>query len=190
MVWLPLVHRLPQPRQFRIYYQEYDAPKHLNLARSDWGIGADGDHSEYDVIQCPAGTPADKCTQYITGTWMPRPAVPPSSPTAEHLVKAHFHCHAPTCIRMELWNNDTGKLLCREEAVHGGTGQIDQKKYDEKGYIAMPPCLWGSAADGLEPPPVISGVTIRVTSLTNNTYGHHGEMALPEMSFVSLPVKH
>lgn len=173
-------------KKFRIYYQEYDPKKHLNLERQDWGIGADGDHSEYDVIQCPAGTPPSKCTNLNQGTWMPHAAVAPGQPGL-HLVKAHFHCHAPTCLRMELWNNDTGKLLCREEAVHGGTGQLDLHKFDEKGYIAMPPCLWGSAEDGLEPPPLISGVNIRVTSLTNATYGHHGEMALPEMSLVQLP---
>jgi hypothetical protein len=64
-------------KKFRVYYQEYNttAPQHQNLQRHDWGIGADGDHSEYDVIQCPAGTPADKCTQTITGTWMPVGAV-------------------------------------------------------------------------------------------------------------------
>ena len=38
--------------------------------------------------------------------------------------------------------------------------------------------------DGLEEPPVMNGVTIRVLSVTNNTYSHHGEMALPEVSLV------
>ena len=118
-------------RKFRIYYQEYDPKKHLNLERQDWGIGADGDHSEYDVMQCPAGTPPSKCTNLNQGTWMPHAAAAPGQPGL-HLVKAHFHCHAPTCLRMELWNNDTGKLLCREEVVHGGTGQLDLHKFDEK----------------------------------------------------------
>ena len=104
-------------KKFRVYYQEYDASKHANLYRQDWGIGADGDHSEYDVIQCPKGTPAHECTQTITGTWMPVPA----SSAGVHMVKAHFHCHAPTCIKMELWNNDTGKILCRESTLVGGT---------------------------------------------------------------------
>jgi hypothetical protein len=30
----------------------------------------------------------------------------------------------------------------------------------------------------------MNGVTIRVVAVTNNTYGHHGEMALPEVSLV------
>merc|ERR1711935_620198 len=128
------------------------------------------------------GTPASKCTQTITGTWMPVPA----SSKGVHMVKAHFHCHAPTCIKMELWNHDTGKLLCRESTLIGGTGKIDLKRFDEPGYIAVPPCLWGSPEDGLNPPPLMTGMTIKVISLTNNTYGHHGEMALPELSFVTL----
>ena len=32
----------------------------------------------------------------------------------------------------------------------------------------------------------MAGMTIKVIAVTNNTYGHHGEMALPEMSFVDV----
>lgn len=167
-------------KKFRIYFQEYNASFHKQIQRSDWGIGADHDHAEYDVMQCPEGTPTENCTQYITGTWQPVPASHPNV----HMVLAHFHCHAPTCLRMELWNNDTGALLCRQEPLYGGTGSIDEKRFDEPGYIATPPCMWGSPEHGLEPPPLVSGVTIRVTALTNSTYGHHGEMALPEVSLV------
>jgi len=170
-------------KRFRVYYQEYDAKKHINLQRHDWGIGGDGDHSEYDVIQCPKGTPAHKCTQTITGTWKPLPG-----DGNMHMVKAHFHCHAPTCIKVEMWNNDTGKLLCRETTLVGGKGTLPgPKKFDEEGYIAVPPCLWGSAKDGLEPPPLMSNMTIKVIAVTNNTYGHHGEMALPEISLAPIP---
>jgi hypothetical protein len=169
-------------KKFRVYYQEYDPKKHVELARHDWGIAADGDHSEYDVVQCPPGTPTAECTQLITGTWNPVS----STDTNQYMIKAHFHCHAPTCIRMEMWNNDTGKLLCRENGLYGGTNKIDLPRFDEDGYIAMPPCLWGSPEDGLEPPPLMTGMTIKVTALTNNTYGHHGEMALPEISLAKL----
>ena len=58
--------------------------------------------------------------------------------------------------------------------------------YDEQGYIATPPCLWGSPEHGLEEPPNVSGMTIKVIAVTNNTYGHHGEMALPEVSLVQM----
>lgn len=55
-----------------------------------------------------------------------------------YIVAAHFHCHAPTCLRVELWNNDTGALLCAQEPVYGGTGIIDRDTFDEAGYIATP----------------------------------------------------
>ena len=54
------------------------------------------------------------------------------------MVAAHFHCHAPTCLRVELWNNDTGTLLCAQEPVYGGSGVIDRPTFDEPGYIATP----------------------------------------------------
>lgn len=38
------------------------------------------------------------------------------------------------------------------------------------GYIAVPPCLWGSVKDGLEAPPLMSNMTIKVIAVTNNTY--------------------
>ena len=50
---------------------------------------------------------------------------------------------------MELWNNDTGELLCRQAPVYGGTGGFVSDKgatFDEPGYIATPPCLWGARA--------------------------------------------
>jgi len=164
-------------KKFRIYYQEYNPSFHVQIARHDWGIGADGDHAEYDVPKCAPGTPTSECTHQIEGVWMP---VGGSKPW--YLVKAHFHCHAPTCLRVELWNNDTGKLLCRQEPIYGGTGKIDDPRFDEPGYLATPPCLWGRPQDGLEAPPQVNGVNIKVVAVTNSTYGHHGEMALPEVS--------
>ena len=44
---------------------------------------------------------------------------------------------------MEVWNNRTGELLCRQEPIYGGTGKLDLDKFDEPGYILQPPCLWG-----------------------------------------------
>jgi len=151
----------------------------LRAARqNDWGVGADGDHAELDILKCPAGTPTAQCTQTADGTWVPVAA----GGEPVHMIKAHFHCHAPACIHMEMWNNNTGKLLCRELGLYGGTHRIDDKRFDEPGYIAMPPCLWGSPRDGLEAPPLMNGMTVRVVHFANATHGHHGEMALPEIS--------
>ena len=34
------------------------------------------------------------------------------------------HCHAPSCLSMELYNADTGMLLCRHDPVYGKTHQV------------------------------------------------------------------
>jgi hypothetical protein len=55
-----------------------------------------------------------------------------------HFVGAHYHCHAPTCVRMEIFNNNTGELICREDAYHGkGADTTGQDRFDEQGYIAQ-----------------------------------------------------
>merc|ERR1712050_785221 len=97
---------------------------------------------------------------------------------------------APTCLRVETYNNDTGELLCLTEPVYGGThGYVsDRAAYDEPGYIATPPCMWGSPNHGLAPPLKMNGMTIRVVATTNSTYGHHGEMALPQAMVAQGPL--
>ena len=108
-------------KKYRVWFQEYTPatppermqPSHVNILRADWGVGADYDHSEYDVIQCPKGTPKQQCHYVATGTWRPLPPATKES-DKQYLVLVHHHCHAPTCLKIELWNNDTGKLLCRQ----------------------------------------------------------------------------
>ena len=87
---------------------------------------------------------------------------------------------------MEIYNNVTGDLLCRQTPVYGGTGQIDLDKFDEPGYILQPPCLWREGP-GLEPMPLMSGIPMLIKAITNATFGHHGEMALPQMLLASIP---
>lgn len=67
--------------------------KHKDISRTDWGIGADGDHAEYDVPQCAPGTPASQCTHTITGTWMPVGPKKHSSDVSTRLIASHAHCH-------------------------------------------------------------------------------------------------
>jgi hypothetical protein len=159
----------------------------VQIGRVDWGIGSGGNHDEYDVPRCAPGTPTAACTHTITGTWMPVPAHAP--PT--HLVALHHHCHAPTCLAVSTYDNATGKLLCHTEPVYGGTGGYvaDEPRFDEPGYVAIPSCMWGRRADGLAPPPLMNGVTIHVVAVTNASYGHHGEMALPQAMVARGPLE-
>ena len=173
-------------KKFRVYFQDYNASRHVQIGRADWGIGAGSNHDEYDVPRCAAGTPAAQCRHNITGTWMPVAA----GGTPRYMAAVHHHCHAPTCLRVDLYNNDTGELICRAEPVYGGTGGYvaDVPAFDEAGYIGTPPCMWGSPNHGLKPPPLMNGVTIHVVATTNNTYGHHGEMALPQIMLADGPL--
>ena len=41
-----------------------------------------------------------------------------------HLIYAGGHCHAPSCVSMELFNADTGKLLCRHDPVYGESDEV------------------------------------------------------------------
>ena len=143
------------------------------LPRTVWAIGAF--IGEYDVPQCAAGTPVNECTHEIWG-------VVQAGGDNLHFAAIHFHCHAPTCLAMEIVNNQTGELICRQDPIYGGSGK-SEPKFDEAGYILQPPCLWGEGP-GLEPMPLASGVTFTVRAITNSTYGHHGEMAFPEIALV------
>jgi len=169
-------------QKYRIYFQDYRPPTapnpHLGtMGRQGWGIAAAGGDAEYDVPKkCPPGTPVEECTYEIWGVLTP-------GGTNNYLAAIHFHCHAPTCLEMALYNNVTGELVCSQKPIYGGTGQIDQSRFDEPGYILQPPCLWGSQP-GLAPMPKASGIKFLVKAITNSTYGHHGEMALPEVTLV------
>ena len=66
-----------------------------------------------------------------------------------------FHCHSPSCLGGKLWNADTGELLCAVTPV-AGNSIVDKREED---YLWLPPCQWGSAEEGLLPPPVIPAGT-------------------------------
>ena len=80
-------------------------------------------------------------------------------------------------------NASTGQLLCEERPVYGGTDQIQEKKFDEPGFILQPPCLWGDEKFGLEAPPDVSPERYNLFTVktSNATFGHHGEMAWQQM---------
>lgn len=126
------------------------------------------------VGDCPGG-PDCECEHTITSHF---------SMSNASMIYAGGHCHAPACISIELYKNDTGtpELLCRQVSVYG-EGDVAADKFDEVGYVALPPCLWGSKGEGLEPP-VFLGEDTPMFSITHtwNTYvGHTGQMASWQM---------
>jgi len=108
----------------------------------------------------------------------------------QNVASLNFHCHAPTCISMEVYSCPVGtpiadcspangKLLCKQYPVYGGSGNpyVNGSRFDETGYIAIPQCLWGPAEFGLEPPLALKDVTLHMVKKANATIGHYGEMA-------------
>ena len=48
---------------------------------------------------------------------------------------------------MKMMFNDTGEVICEERPIYGGTGKIDEKRFDEAGYILqVSSCLPTSAS--------------------------------------------
>lgn len=183
--------------KYRFYFEEY--VNQSNTFRIWWSTEAY--NNEYDVPKSTAdclnpATPAADCTHVIRSDFTGKDFFGPSGcmvggdPNAcgdvnkirdeyggkFQMTYAAFHCHAPACIKGELWDMDTGKLICRNVAEYG-TGLSPS---DEKGYVVgIPPCVWGTAAEGLESPPILhldgNYTTIKHANSTN---GHWGVMAL------------
>merc|ERR1712137_1200365 len=84
------------------------------------------------------------------------------------------HCHAPACLSIEMFNRDTGQLICRITPIMG-TADVP---LNEESYLWLPPCVWGPE-DGLEPSPILSLETnLTLVKRTNSTYYHTGVMAI------------
>jgi len=131
---------------------------------------------------CPDGPDCD-CVHEITMHWKMSNA---------RMLYAGGHCHAPSCIAIELYRNDTGvpELLCRQQTKYG-VGNVTGDKFDEAGYIVLPPCLWGAADEGLTSPVWLPANTPMYSVKRNrNTHaGHFGEMASWQMRGVPFPEK-
>merc|ERR1712037_508773 len=136
----------------------------------------------FDVPKCAKGVPG--CSRWPDGTWVHTITGTFPSNDGGVLVEGHFHCHAPTCLVFELYmclpgtqvcNNATGRLLCHQEPSYGGHGLVEPK-WDEEGYLLLPPCKWGSSEFGLEEPPDLKGMILGMVKVSNATVGHTGEM--------------
>lgn len=203
--------------KWRFWFQEYvpnvngtGKPSHLNLERVYYQTEANA--GEYDIPPAFA-LPGQPIPGY--GKWPENTPTPgttctgtcPNGPDCEceHTITFHFslsntrliyaggHCHAPACISIELYENSTGtpKLLCRQLPLYG-KGNVSGDKYDEAGYLALPPCIWSDkGGEGLEPsvwlPPNTPMISIKKNR--NTHIGHYGEMASWQMRAVTVPAE-
>lgn len=178
----------------RIYYQteanagEYDIPPAFSLPGNpvagygNWPLNKTTPGTTCTGT-CPDGPDCD-CVHTIVARW---------TMSNTRLVYAGGHCHAPACKSIELYTNITGegpKLVCRQLPWYG-SGNVHVDKYDEAGYLALPPCLWGTGPKnkGLIPGMWIPANTpMYSVKVNHNTHmGHYGEMASWQMRGVNFP---
>lgn len=88
------------------------------------------------------------------------------------------HCHAPSCLREELWDADRNVLLCSVSAVYGRDEYGPTSAvFNERDYVALPPCIFGHQA-GLRTPFTLDPKSnLTAVKYFNNTYRHLGQMA-------------
>ena len=163
--------------KFRFWFQDFLG--HKKLERFYYQTEAYA--GEYDIPKCGEGIPPEYCIHSITAHFQGRDMIDKNiigNNKGFKLIYLAPHCHAPTCIDMELYNQDTGDLICH---VNGDLGKGTEDKYDEEGYIKLNPCLFGED-DGLLEPHLFKWDT-NFTSIkrNNNTNAHYGDMASWQM---------
>lgn len=185
--------------KYRFYFEDPEVNQSKNTFRVWWSTEAY--NNEYDVPKSFAScedphTDPEECTYTLKSVFkgvdmlgLQNGCMVPNDPNAcgnitrirendgglFQLVYAAGHCHAPACMSMELWDTDKQELLCVNSPIYG-VGDL-------AGYFSgIPPCLWGSASEGLLPPPILS-LDSNLTSIkrTNSTNGHWGVMGLWQM---------
>jgi hypothetical protein len=163
--------------KFRFWFQELSG--HKKLERFYYQTEAYA--GEYDIPKCEEGTPPEDCIHSITAHFQGRDMIDKNiigNNKGFKLIYLAPHCHAPTCIDMELYNADTGDLICN---VNGDLGKGTEDKYDEEGYIKLNPCLFGEDEGLLEPYLFKWDTNFTSIKRNNNTNAHYGEMASWQM---------
>ena len=98
---------------------------------------------------------------------------PTKNETGIKLLYLNGHCHAAACLQFDLYNDDTGELICRQLGRMGKTARppaSGPNEFDERGYVRLYPCLYGDPGSGLPAPPFLSfNTTLRSVKVTNAT---------------------
>jgi len=168
--------------KWRYYFQEYvpatptipASHKHLH----HWVFLIDANVNDYEEDNAHYGhSSIGKIEAHLTARKMGLEDVPSSFKGITSFVMTP-HCHAPSCIREEFWNADTGEIICNVTArygspEYGSPGRV----FNEADYIAIPPCIFGDQP-GLQKPFTLTPDTkITAVKYFNNTYRHLGQMA-------------
>lgn len=182
--------KIPQDKKdkyflkWRYYFQEYTPPtktapaSHHHLHH--WVFLIDANVNDYEEDNAHYGHESiGRITANLTVATMGIEDTPTKYKTLSPLVMTP-HCHAPSCLREELWNTDTTPptLLCNVtvnygKEVNGNTTGI----FNEKNYVAIPPCIFGEQDGLLSPMKLTPETNIMAVKYFNNTFRHFGQMA-------------
>ena len=183
--------------KFRFYYEE--APIVVSDPAATKNVffmfrEVEFNHGEYDIPQCIPGTDPRECVHTLISNfqvkdtisdckgdrskWMCAPSYP-SFPQSQEIDLIHVsgHCHAPSCLSMELINADTGQSICLVTPIYGNGGD---EVMNENGYVVgLPPCVWSNDPnDGLEKPLRLAlDTNLTAIKKSNSTYFHYGVMS-------------
>lgn len=171
-------HEMTYYLKFRFWFQNYTNQRDLVRAYYE----TEAFSGEYDIPKCPEGIPPEECIHSITAHWQVKDMVDPKyigNSSGFELIYAGPHCHAPMCLGMELYNADTGNILCHVDGILGsGNANIT---FDEKDYLKLNPCLWGQDRGLLTPEFLKWDTNLTSIKRCNNTNAHYGEMASWQM---------
>ena len=180
--------------KWRYYFQEYtpstEQKKVSHQHLHHWVFLIDAIVNDYEEDNAHYGTKSigkitaqlkarDMGLEDYEGGWNDDGAPPvPANFTKITPIVVTSHCHAPSCIRQELWNVDTHEIICNitakyGEEKYGSTSDV----FNEKDYLTILPCIYGFQP-GLQFPFELKPETnLKAIKYFNNTYRHLGQMA-------------
>lgn len=164
--------------KWRYYFQEYlPAPaSHAHLHH--WVFLIDAIVNDYEEV-CPncGSDNIGLITAHLQAKDMGLEDTPKSYKTITPLVMTP-HCHAPSCVREQLYNADTGDIICDVSPQYGHAryGSVN-KTFNEESYVSISPCLWGYQSGLLQPLVLRPDTNLTAVKYFNNTYRHLGQMA-------------
>jgi len=179
--------------KWRYYFQEYKPATSISEASHKhlhhWVFLIDAQVNDYEEDNAEYGKDSiGKISAHLTAKEMGledlgkptddgAPPVPNNFTTITPLVMTP-HCHAPSCIRQEFWNADTGEIICNMTAMYGSEkyGSTDSI-FNEKDYITILPCIYGHQPGLQNPFNLTPETNITAIKYFNNTYRHLGQMA-------------
>jgi len=172
--------------KWRYYFQEYMPPvpatatvpavkaSHQHLHH--WVFLIDANVNDYEEDNAHYGQQSiGKIEAHLKASQMGIEDTPKNYSYFQSLVMTP-HCHAPSCIREELWNADTNQIICNVSAVYPTSGSF-ATHFNEANYVSIPPCIFGSQPGLQYPFQIHPDTNILAIKYFNNTFRHLGQMA-------------